>query len=133
MANTRRRSRRTSQATRDSTAKIIDLRRAVKSFVEVREWDQFHSPKNLSMAIAVEAAELLDIFKWCSPEQSEGLAKSPKMRAAIADELADVFIYELAFVNSIGLDLTQAVLRKLEKNNDKYPIRASKGKYKSYC
>jgi len=123
--------------TKDKAAKVFDdqittiaeLRRQVKHFVALREWQQFHSPKNLSMAIAVEAAELLDLFKWQTQTESKRLSASGKFRTAVAAELADILIFELAFANSIDLDLSKTVLRKLMKNKKKYPARIYKGKY----
>ena len=113
----------------DQITTIAELRRQVKDFVAVREWQQFHSPKNLSMAIAVEAAELLDLFKWQTENESKRLSASGRLRTALAEELADILIFELAFANSIDLDLSKAVLRKLMKNKKKYPARIYKGKY----
>jgi len=113
----------------DKATTLANLSRQVGTFVRSRDWEQFHSPKNLSMAIAIEAAELMDLFKWCSLETSRSLVQNRKVRNAVSDELADLLILQLAFCNSIELDLSQAVARKLSKIRSKYPVDLYKGKY----
>jgi len=107
----------------DQVTTIATLRALVEKFVSVRNWAQFHSPKNLSMGIAVEAAELMDLFKWCSREESVQLMRRGRARTAAADEIADIVIYCLAFANRTGIDISEAVKRKVSKNRRKYPVR----------
>jgi len=102
----------------------------LKQFAAERDWDQFHSPKNLSMALAVEASELLEIFQWM--QESESLAPDAVTRARISDELADVFVYCLLMCNKLDIDLLEAARHKLQKNAEKYPAEKVKGSPKKY-
>src|SRR5882724_8597200 len=95
----------TMAALNDSTTTLADLKARVLAFVQARDWEQFHSPKNLSMALAAESGELMEHFLWATPEQSAAIARDPAKREKIADELADVVIYALEFANITGLDL----------------------------
>src|SRR5262249_21267144 len=100
----------------DDTTTVGALRQAMGRFVRDRDWDQFHSPKNLAMAVAVEAAELLEHFLWVDNAESRRLAEDAEVRAAVADEVADVTNAVLALCNTLGLDLSEAVAAKLAKN-----------------
>jgi dCTP diphosphatase len=111
----------------DNDTTVEDLRRAVREFRDRREWKQFHTPKNLSMAIAIEAAELMERFLWLESDETRRQAADAGGAARIAEELADVFIYALSFANSVELDVTTAVLDKLAKNAEKYPEAEFKG------
>lgn len=105
----------------------------LRQFADERDWDQFHSPKNLSMALAVEASELLEIFQWMS--EAESLSPDADTRQRISDELADVFVYCLLMSNKLDIDLLQAANNKLKQNADKYPadkVRGSAKKYTEY-
>jgi len=108
----------------DNSTTISELKDLVEQFVKERDWEQFHSPKNLSMAIAVEAAELMDLFKWHTPEES-----IQKMSEAAVEEIADVVIYCLAFANRNKIDLTEAVQQKITENAKKYPVSEFKGRF----
>lgn len=101
-------------------------------FVKEREWDQFHSVKNLAMALSVEASELLEIFQWMKEEDSNNVATDSKTFTKIEEEVADIFIYLLRIVNKTGIDLEQAVYRKMKKNEEKYPVEKAKGNAKKY-
>jgi NTP pyrophosphatase (non-canonical NTP hydrolase) len=114
----------------DATTTVATLREAMRRFVAERDWDQFHSPKNLSMGLAVEAAELMEHFLWMDNDASRGHAKKRKHRTAIGEEMADVACYLLALANVTGIDLSAAILDKLEKNAKKYPAEAYRGRYK---
>ena len=102
----------------------------LRKFAEERDWDQFHSPKNLASALSVEAAELLEHFQWLTEEQSRGL--SDEKKAAISEELADVFLYLLNLSDKLGIDLIVAAKRKIELNAAKYPVDRAKGSMKKY-
>jgi len=108
----------------DTDTTIAELRQAVGKFVEQRDWNQYHTPKNLSMSIAIEAAELMEPFQWLSNEESQALVKEPKAQAEAADELADILIYCLSFANQADIDISEAVLAKLARNQTRFPIGA---------
>lgn len=111
----------------DSQTTVAALRRLVNEFVDQRDWHQFHSPKNLAMSMAIESAELMEHFQWLSVEQSRALAAQPERLAAVGEELADVLCYALAMANELGLDLSTAIHRKMDKNRLKYPAEQYRG------
>lgn len=102
--------------------------KAVRSFVAERDWEQFHDPKNLAMAVASEAGELLSELRWVDGKDSDAHCKSEENRQAIEDEVADVAVTLLMFVDRVGIDLPAAMLRKIKKNAEKYPVDAWKGR-----
>ena len=105
----------------DRSATIQQLREMVARFVAEREWEQFHAPKNLTMALAIEASELMEHFQWLSVEHSRKIADDPERVRAVGEELADVVCYALALANALNLDLTTALTDKMKKNIAKYP------------
>lgn len=109
---------------------IKQIQRVLAEFAEARDWQQFHSPKNLSMALAVEAGELLELFQWLSEEQSLQLDSSHK--AEVAEELADVLLYLLRLADILEIDLQQAAQTKIRKNAEKYPVELSRGNATKY-
>lgn len=114
----------------DRETTLQDLKQRMAEFVRAREWEQFHTPKNLSMSIAIEAAELMEHFQWLTVEQSRNL--DPTALHDIGEELADIVIYALSLSNSLGLDLADTVLAKMTKNEGKYPAEQVKGKAHKY-
>jgi NTP pyrophosphatase (non-canonical NTP hydrolase) len=116
----------------DSTSTLAELKNHVLGFARAREWEQFHAPKNLSMALAAEAGELMEHFLWATPEQSRAIAADPAKRGKIADELADVVIYALEFANATHLDLAAAIEAKMAANALKYPVEKAKGNAAKY-
>src|SRR3954471_22442327 len=104
----------------DRTTTIAELRKLIAEFVAERDWSQFHAPKNVSMALAIEAAELMEHFQWLTPEASRGLANEPEKLAEVAEELADVIGYSFALANELGLDVSSAIRAKMVKNAEKY-------------
>jgi len=102
------------------------LKRRVYRFARERKWEKFHTPKNLAMAMVKEAAEVVEIFQWLTPEQSKRL--SADMRAALADELADTYIYLSKIADAHGIDLVEASLAKMKKNELKYPAALNQGR-----
>src|SRR3954454_11179795 len=100
----------------DATTTVKTLRDAFGQFVAARDWNQFHSPKNLAMALAAEAAELMEHFLWVDNDASRRLLDDPVVRAAVADEIADVTGVILALCNAIDLDLSEAVRSKMARN-----------------
>lgn len=109
---------------------LLMLRDKLRAFAEARDWDQFHSPKNLSMALMVEVAELMEHFQWLTEAQSGDLAAEKK--AVVAEELADILLYLLRLSDKLDVDLTEAALHKLEKNAVKYPAEQVRGSAKKY-
>jgi NTP pyrophosphatase (non-canonical NTP hydrolase) len=103
----------------DGECTIGQLRRLVDEFVSQRNWQEFHNPKNLSMALTVEAGELMEHFQWLTTEQV--VSRQGYDLEQVADELADVTSYVLALSNALGIDLSSAVTRKMIKNRQKYP------------
>jgi NTP pyrophosphatase (non-canonical NTP hydrolase) len=116
----------------DAATSVADLKTRILAFVREREWEQFHAPKNLSMALAAEAAELMEHFLWSTPEQSRAIAQDPAKRAKIAEELADVVIYALEFANATGLDVAAAIEAKMAANAAKYPVEKARGRADKY-
>lgn len=108
--------------------KLIQQR--IRQFRDERDWMQFHNPKNLAISISIEANELLEHFQWRSLEESEAYAAEAK--EALSDEVADVAAYLIEFADNLGIDLQDAILRKLEKNAAKYPTEKARGNAKKY-
>jgi dCTP diphosphatase len=113
----------------DSKTTVAELRKLVADFVAERDWSQFHSPKNVSMALAIEAAELMEHFQWLTTDASRDLAAKPEKLAEVADELADVIGYSFALANELGLDVSTAMRAKMVKNAEKYPADTYRGRY----
>jgi dCTP diphosphatase len=111
----------------DDETTVAALRDAVEQFVSAREWFVYHTPKNLAMSIAIEAAEIMEHFQWLTPEQSHAAMADATTRAEVADELADVLIYCLGFANRTGIDVSDAVLRKLARNETRFPVERVRG------
>lgn len=109
---------------------LPSLRIALRKFAREREWQQFHTPKNLAMALCVETAELLEHFQWLTPEQSIRLGARPKR--AVADEIADVLIYLTQLADMLEIDPLAAVEQKMRKNARKYPIALARGNARKY-
>jgi NTP pyrophosphatase (non-canonical NTP hydrolase) len=104
----------------------------IRQFAVDRDWEQFHSPKNLSMAVAGEAGELLEIFQWLSEDQSREIMLDSRKAQAVREEVADVMILLLRLTDVLSIDLRAATLEKLEKNGEKYPVALSKGSARKY-
>jgi dCTP diphosphatase len=123
------------EASKDELTKVAELKARVWAFAEARDWPQFHTPKNLSMALAAEAGELMEHFLWATPDDSRKMIDSnldPKRRAKVEEELADVVIYALEFANVCGIDVSRAVARKMAQNEAKYPVEKAKGRSVKY-
>jgi NTP pyrophosphatase (non-canonical NTP hydrolase) len=113
----------------DDRTTIDELRKLVESFVAERQWQQFHTPKNLSMALAIEAAELMEHFQWLEPAEARAVAGDAVRRGAVAEELADVVCYALALANALEIDVSEAVRDKMVKNAAKYPAEQYRGRW----
>lgn len=111
---------------------LSKLQDRIREFVQERDWEKFHTPKNLAMALSGEAGELLEIFQWLSPDESFTVMKDELKATQIRHELADVFVYLLRLSEKLNVSLPDAVLEKLAVNQKKYPVQLSKGNAKKY-
>jgi dCTP diphosphatase len=109
---------------------ILKISKTLEQFAHTRDWNQFHSPKNLSMALAVEVGELLEEFQWLTEEQSKTI--SPEKLSKIKDEIGDVFIYLIRLSSQLNIDLISAANDKILQNERKYPVQKAKGNAKKY-
>lgn len=116
--------------TPDSSDPLLALRDALRRFAAERDWDQFHSPKNLAAALSVEAAELLEHFQWLTEEQSAAL--SPEARARVGEEIADVLLYLIRLADKLNLDLVTCATGKMKLNAAKYPADKVRGSARKY-
>ncbi len=112
----------------DASVTIEQLRQAVQAFVDERDWRKFHTPKNLAMSLAIEAAEVMEHFQWLDVGESIAYAQDEPRRTEVAEEIADVCCYLLSLVNALDIDLSAAVLAKLVKNAQKYPAAEFRGR-----
>ena len=106
------------------------LKEKLRKFAEERDWEKYHSPKNLAISIAVEVGELLEHFQWISEDESRNLPDEKK--SDIAEEMADVFLYLTMLADKLGINLFEAAFRKIEKNEEKYPAEKVRGSSKKY-
>ena len=109
---------------------LLQLRDVIRDFAQARDWEQFHTPKNLSMALSVETSELMEHFQWLTPEQSRQL--SVDSRAAVGQEIADVLIYLTRLADVLDIDPVQAAFEKIQINAQKYPVEQSRGNNTKY-
>lgn len=109
---------------------LVALRDQLRVFAAAREWDQFHTPKNLAAALAVEAAELLETFQWLTADESQQLA--PDALAAVRAEVADVLLYLIRISDKLGIDPVAAAQEKIAVNAVKYPVEKARGSHKKY-
>lgn len=111
---------------------IKEIQKRLREFAEERNWEQFHSPKNLTMALCAEAAELLELFQWLTEEQSREIADSEGDMARVGEEVADVFIYLARLADNLGIDIEKEVFKKMALNEKKYPVELSRGNAVKY-
>jgi NTP pyrophosphatase (non-canonical NTP hydrolase) len=104
-----------------SETDLLELRDRLRKFAAERHWERYHDPKNLSMALAVEAAELMELFQWLTPEESRAAMSEVARAEAVADELADILIYLVRIADVLDVDLRQAALAKIVRNEDRFP------------
>lgn len=112
------------------TDRLQHLSAALQAFADERDWQQFHTPKNLAMALSVEVAELQEPFQWLTPEESSSLPAEKLLE--VRNEIGDVFIYLIRLADQLGIDLLKAAEDKLELNKAKYPAEQVRGKAKKY-
>lgn len=111
---------------------LEDLKQRLRAFAEDRDWDQFHSPKNLSMALAAEVGELLELFQWLTEDESRDLSSSPTELDRVQEELADILIYLIRLADKLDIDLESAALDKIRSNAEKYPVEKARGRATKY-
>ena len=109
---------------------LYELQKQLREFVKKRDWDKFHNPKNLAMSLIVESAELVEIFQWLTPKESENL--DPRTVEKVKDEVADILIYLVRFCDVLDIDLLDAAFKKMKKNQSKYPSHLVRGSAKKY-
>ena len=121
-----------STVTSDRETSINDLRQLVQDFVDERKWGKYHNAKDIAISIAIEAAELLELFQWVREKEIGSMLKDAENSERLEEELADIMILCLNLANVIGIDAAEAVVRKVEKNRVKYPVELVKGNYRKY-
>jgi len=114
----------------DKSTSVQQLRAIINQFIDAREWTQFHNPKCLSIAIAAEAAELMELFMWCDNEAS--FKEAQKYQGEVKEELADIIITAFCFARATNIDIVSAVQDKMKINAKRYPVEKAKGKYSKY-
>lgn len=113
----------------DRETSVAQLRDLVRAFVAERDWQSYHDPKNLSMAIAIEAAELMEHFQWLRTDELAASVANAELKGEICDEMADIACFLLALANVMDIDLSDAVRQKMVKNRAKYPPEEFRGRY----
>jgi NTP pyrophosphatase (non-canonical NTP hydrolase) len=117
----------------DSNTTVQYLRQLLRKFRDERDWEQFHDPKSLAEAISIESSELLELFLWKSAADiKEAMESDQRFRKVVEAELADVFCFGFNLANAANIDVSNAIIRKIETNNKKYPIKKSKGTATKY-
>ena len=116
----------------DSDTTLSEAKQMISQFVEERDWLQYHDPKNLVMAMMSEVGELADQFRWVSNTESRALAISPEHAEEVSDELADIMMFAIEFASVCDIDIASAIITKLKKNAERYPIEKAKGSCKKY-
>ena len=112
----------------DAETSIENLKDVVRRFVHNRDWRKYHNPKDIAESVCIEAAELLQLFQWIKPGESRKFRHDPSKMKQIEGELADIILYCLSMANTLEIDLTTAILDKVELNSEKYPVDLYKGK-----
>ena len=113
----------------DDATTLAQMKHSVAAFIREREWEKYHQPKNLAMSIAIEAAELMEVFQWAEPDEVARLLADEKVRRQVSDELADILAFLLAFSNATGIDLAAGFRDKMDRNAKKYPADEYRGRY----
>lgn len=111
---------------------LDSIRAFQRKFSKARDWDEFHTPKNLSIALAVEAAELLEHFQWLTADESKRIAKNPAKAKAVSDEVSDILYYLIRLSDILEIDLEKSFWDKMRRNEAKYPVKLAKGNAKKH-
>ena len=113
----------------DAETTIAELKARMAEFIRQRDWQKYHEPKNLSMSLAIEAAEVMEFFQWADRRESAALAADPDARREIVEEISDVLAFLLSLANCLGVDLASSFEQKMRKNERKYPTDRVRGHY----
>tara|TARA_Y100000310_G_C20665529_1_gene807258 strand:+ start:230 stop:592 length:363 start_codon:yes stop_codon:yes gene_type:complete len=116
----------------DNSTNFQEVKEKIKLFIRERDWEQFHHPKELAISLCLEAAELLELFQWKEKQDLEDLKKDKELIRKLKEELADIMIYAIDVANYTDIDVSDAIIEKLKKNSEKYPIEKAKGNNKKY-
>jgi dCTP diphosphatase len=116
----------------DKVTNICQLRQLAQDFVDERDWGKYHNSKDLAISIAIEAAELMELFQWAGQKEVAKMKENIEKLVSIKEELADVMILCLNLANTMDIDVSRAIAEKIEKNKDKYPVELVKGNYRKY-
>lgn len=119
-------------AWQDDETRIEEIKSRILEFARQREWEQFHSPKNLAMAIAAESGELLEHFLWMDSDASRNCRRDPRVFGKIRQEIADILIFAIEFANMTGMDIAEAIEEKIALNEEKYPVEKARGRSAKY-
>ena len=111
---------------------IEELQDRLQHFADERDWDQFHTPKNLVMALCGEVGELIEIFQWLTEEESKDIVQDARKMEQVEEEIADIQVYVLRLAHKLGVDIERAVEKKMRKNAEKYPVHLARGNAKKY-
>ena len=111
---------------------VVQVQQTMQNFVDERDWEQFHNPKNIAMALTVEAAELLEIFQWLSAEEAQNINNDPILKEKVSHELADIMLYLCRLADKTAINLQTAITEKMQLNAQKYPAALVKGSSKKY-
>ena len=107
---------------------VEDLTQRLRAFARARDWEQFHTPKNLAMALSVEVAELVEHFQWLTPEEAEALAQDPEAARELGTEIADTAIYLIRLADVLGIDVVAEVRKKIDQNEERFPVEQIRGR-----
>ncbi len=113
----------------DRETTILQLRARVQKFVDDRDWHKYHKPKNLAMSIAIEASELMELFQWVEESETDTITGKREKLSRMEEELADIMVYCLSLANVVNIDISRAIMNKIDKNERKYPPEQFKGTY----
>ncbi len=116
----------------DEVTTVAELKNHVQVFVAERDWTKYHSPKNLATSIAIEAAELMELYQWVSDKEAGKILRDKRKYRELEEELADIIIYCLSLASVANIDVSRAVISKIDRNRTKYPVERVKGDYKKY-
>ena len=116
----------------ETKANLKELKEFYRQFTKEREWDKYHTPKDLSIALSIEASEIQELFLWKTNQEIENMLSDPIKKEKVREEIADVFAYLLRLSDKLDIDLVKAFYDKMEKNDKKYPIDKVKGNFKKY-
>lgn len=111
---------------------LNDLQRELREFAAQRDWQRFHTPKNLVMALTGEVGELVELFQWLTPDESDAVMARPDLAGRVREEVADVFSYLLQLADALDIDLASALREKVRRNEQRYPVALAKGRADKY-